>query len=456
MNLIKQLSELIEPQSLLELTDQTQRLINPFGEQSGATLLLRPSSTDELARIVRFCAAHAQALIPLGGASGLSGATKRLGDEWYLSTERMQEISNLDLTNRSVCVQPGVILSRLQQAASQAGLSFPVDFGARDSATLGGMLATNAGGEKAFRFGMTREHVLGLEVVLADGRVLDLMSNVRKDNTGPDLKQLFIGSEGTLGIISRVCLRLTEPEPFSQSALLALDNFSQVLALKSRLSGSLGSHLSAFEYMDAAYLEAVLSQDRHQRPFDDQHAHYVLVESTSLGMDDECFESALGEAWEAGLLMDVVLSQNETQAGQLWAIRNDIESMHESQGYSVPFDVSIPISSIERFVSALHAKLQAHETSLRLLVWGHLGDNNLHLNIGSRNHACLNKQTVGDLVYNTVAQHQGSISAEHGIGYDKLPWLDLTRSATALQINRQIKTLLDPQNLLNPGKVYPD
>lgn len=440
MSLLQQLQQTCEANAILVLGPGEERVVDPLGNCSGETVILRPTTTDELSQMLALCHEFRQPLIPIGGGIGLSGGTKRLlssksQGEWYLSSERMTSISDFDPINQTVTVQPGVVLSALQGFVQEQGLDFPVDLGARDSATLGGMVSTNAGGEMAFRFGMTREQVLGMEVVLADGRVLDLMSNVRKDNSGLDLKQLFIGAEGTLGVISKISLKLTERGQHGRTALIGLEQFEQVLALKSRMSRVMGRNLIAFEYMEDSFFEAVLHGNKHQRPFEAAYPRYALVELESGNdADIRTFEALLGQAWEEGQILDVVISQNDTQSGKLWAIRNDIASMHEYLISMIPFDVSVSLSQIETLIEDIKDAMQAYDPSLKLLVWAHLGDNNLHLSVGGEADVGRRKHEICTLIYERVAAAGGSISAEHGIGYDKKPWLPLTRNELALSL----------------------
>lgn len=445
------------PAAVVDAQQAQGRSINGYGESAGATPILRPANTQELSAMLQLCHGENQAVIPLGGGTGLVGATRAFtGEECYLSLERMRAIESIDATCRTAVVQAGVPLQQLHQAAEEAGLVFPVDLGARGSAQIGGLISTNAGGERVFRFGMMREQVLGLEVVLADGTVLDLMQGVIKNNTGYDLRQLFIGSEGTLGIVSRAVLRLRPALPLRQTAFVSVDDFDQVSELLRRVERGLGGGLSAFEVMWPEFYHTILDYKpgSHRAPVPREGGLYVLLEA-ELGerADDQLLYEVLAELFEEDKVGEVAVAQTSAEREALWAIRNDIDAMMGSLNPSVAYDVSLPIEEMEAYVAETREKLLARWPQARMLAFGHIADNNLHLSITLGEETPALKEEIGDLVHGPVVARRGAVSAEHGIGLDKRKYLQQNRSPEAMAVMRSLKQALDPRGLLNPGKV---
>jgi FAD/FMN-containing dehydrogenase len=328
---------------------------------------------------------------------------------------------------------------------------YPIDIGARGSATIGGNIATNAGGNRVLRFGMTREQVLGLEVVLADGEILSSMNTLLKNNAGYDLKQLFIGSEGTLGIVTRAVLRLRPALSGVATALLAVDSFDAVLGLLPRLTAAAAGGLSSFEVMWGDFWKAVLASGRHQPPFQEAHPFYVLVEMAGSNAEG-ALERAIEAAWEEGLLASAVIAQSQSQAEAMWAIREDLTGLVSALEPAFGYDISLPQRHMDAYCAELRRRLLEVSPEARLIVFGHLGDCNLHIGIANTGNRLTHAQS-DSLVYALLAPLRGSVSAEHGIGLDKRPYLGVTRSASEIALMRRLKMLLDPHNLLNPGKV---
>ena len=418
-------------------------------------VILKPGSTEQVAAILRICNEAGQAVVPIGGKSGLVNGHWKTNGEIGLSLERMNAIEEIDSANSTMTVQAGCILQVAQEAAEENNLLLPLDFGARGSATIGGNVATNAGGNMVIRYGMVREMVLGLEVVLADGTVISDLNKMLKNNTGYDIKQWFIGAEGTLGIVTRVVLRL-RPLPASQNtALLALDDFPSVIKLLRYLDGHTAGTLCAYEVMWPEFYDYLTREGgNHRPPLPTGSAYYVLVETrgSEPASDAERFETVLGGAMEEGLLSDAVLTHSQAERNALWEIRDDVLDFF-NLGPFIPFDVSIPLDHMETFVEELRS--QADEIPEQICVlFGHLGDCNLHVMLGSRNPEAFDPAQVSEIVYGTTERHHGSVSAEHGIGLAKREHLPRSRSPEELALMRSLKGLMDPRNILNPDKIF--
>ena len=422
--------------------------------------LLRPASTREVAVALRICHAHRMPVVPQGGLTGLAGAAMPDANAVALSLERMNAIEPIDTASATVTVQAGATLQSVQEAALAASLLFGVDLGARGSCQIGGNLATNAGGNGVVQFGMMRDQALGLEVVLADGTVLPMLRPMLKNNTGYDLKQWFIGSEGTLGIITRAVLALHPLPPARVSTLIALPDYASAIRLLRLLQAHFLGALAAFELMWEDFFSTSLGWSQTASPLAQAYPFTVLAEVT--GHDEaqlaDSLQAALAEAMDAGFVLDAVVAQSQIQARALWRIR---EATAEFPARIVPinFDISLPIDQIGDFAEQCMRALSQRWKEHRTLRFGHLGDGNLHITTDARSlgdAAPLAQATheVEQLVYALVAQRGGSISAEHGIGLLKKPYLPASRTPAELAAMRAIKQALDPLNLLNPGKVF--
>jgi len=432
-----------------------------------ALAVVRPASTQEVAAVVKACAATGTPIVPQGGNTGLSvGSTPDTsGREVVLSLTRMNAVRALDPDNLTLTVEAGCILQNVQDAAEKAGLLFPLSLAAEGSCTIGGNLGTNAGGTQVVRYGNSRDLCLGLEVVTPQGEVWDGLKGLRKDNTGYDLRDLFVGSEGTLGIITAATLKLY-PRPAAQlTAWAAVSSMEQAVRLLAQAHQHLGAGLTGFEVMGRFALQLV---DKHMPqlrvPFIDQDevAYGVLLENSDSESEDHArarFEALLETAFEAGCVQDAVVAENITQAHQLWHIRESIPLAQAEEGLNIKHDISVPISRIPAFVEHADALLTREIPGVRLVNFGHLGDGNLHYNVqapeGGDAKAFLRDQEdqVNHLVYEAVAQFGGSFSAEHGVGALKTDKLARYQSPVALGMMRAIKQALDPQNLMNPGRV---
>lgn len=411
-------------------------------------LVLRPRTTAEVSEIVRACRHEDRSLTIQGGRTGMAGAAVPNADDVVLSLEHMNRIEALDALGGTVTVQAGVILEDLCRQVEEQGWYFPLDCGARGSCQIGGNVATNAGGNRVLRYGTMRELVLGLEVVLADGTVLTMMNKGLKNNTGLDLKHLFIGTEGTLGIITRAVLRLFPKPERRDSALVALDSFDQLTALLKTARAHLPS-LSSFEVMWNNYLQAAARVLHKPAPFDGVYALYVLVETEGMnaGSTRQELESFLSGQLEAGRIRDVILPQTHEQAMQLWKFRDAIGEILLTMQPYVAFDVGVPLHELPGFIERVTARIAQAWPQAQNLLFGHLGDGNLHLSTGP--HAQSDLYEVESTVYQEVERIGGSISAEHGIGRIKKPFLHHSRSADEITLMKDIKRLLDGEQILN-------
>ena len=423
-----------------------------------SSLLLKPATTAEVSAILAICNETSTAIVPQGGNTGLVGAQIPFNGEVVLSLARMNKIRALDRATHTLTVEAGVILAHVQTAADDAGLLFPLSLAAEGSATIGGNLSTNAGGVAVLRYGMARDLVLGLEVVLADGRVLDLLRTLRKDNTGYDLKQLFIGAEGTLGIITAAALKLFPKPARRATALAAVASPAAAVKLLSDMQERTGGLISAFEIMPRIGMELVTSHIPGARdPLSQPSPWYVLVEATSAAQFElnTIFEGALGES---DLVTDAVIASSDAQREALWALRENMSEAQKREGASIKHDVSVPVGAIPAFIEKATAAVLALLPGARPVSFGHIGDGNIHFNFsvakGGDPDAFLSHwEEVQHVVHNIVHELHGSISAEHGIGVQKRDQLPFYKSAAELDVMRTLKRALDPKNILNPGKV---
>jgi FAD/FMN-containing dehydrogenase len=426
--------------------------------------VLRPASTAEVAALVRLCMVHAVAIVPQGGNTGLCGASvpDASGEQVVLNLGRLNGVRSVDPANNTMTVEAGCILQTLQETAESVDRLFPLSLGAEGSCQIGGNISTNAGGVQVLRYGNTRDLVLGLEVVLPSGEILDLLRGLRKDNTGYDLKQIFIGAEGTLGIITAATLKLFPAPKASAVAFAALSSPAQAVNLLQQMRAELGERFTAFELMSDASVDLIR---RHfpasPNPFAARHSWYVLMEATDGGTDAALgglFEGALERVLEQGLIEDVALASSKAQAGELWMMRENVAEAQQIDSPNIKHDISLPISSIPEFIDEVVGTLEQTYPGVRPIIFGHLGDGNLHFNMArplALDNARWLEQTqaVNTIVHDAVVRHRGSISAEHGIGQLKQAEMAHYKSAAELLVMRAIKRAIDPQLLMNPGKV---
>jgi FAD/FMN-containing dehydrogenase len=425
--------------------------------------VVRPSSTKEVAAVVRICAEAGLPVVPQGGNTGLVGGGVPYGGV-VVSLARMNKIRAVDPLNRTITAEAGVILSELQDAASEAGALFPLSLGAEGSCRIGGNLATNAGGITVVRYGNARDMVLGLEVVLADGRIWEGLKGLRKNNTGYDLKQLFVGSEGTLGIITAAVLKLFPKPEAEETALAALPSVEAALELFQRCNAAAGDVLTAFEFFSRRCLDFCLAHVAGiGDPFADAHPAYALIKLTSPRRTHalrEALEGVLADALEAEVVSDAVLAMSAAQAAQLWRIRESIPEAQKGEGGSIKNDVSVPLSQVPAFIARATAAVEAAMPGIRPVAFGHFGDGNIHFNlsqpVGHDRAAFLAEWDRFDrMVADVAAELGGSFSAEHGIGQLKRADMLRYKSDVELDLMRRIKRALDPHDIMNPGKVVP-
>jgi FAD/FMN-containing dehydrogenase len=412
-------------------------------------LLLKPATTAEVSAILAICHETNTPIVPQGGNTGLVGAQIPFDGEVLLSLSRMNKMRAIDSAAHALTVEAGMVLADVQKAADDAGLYFPLSLAAEGSATIGGNLATNAGGVAVLRYGMARDLVLGLEVVLADGRVLDLLRTLRKDNTGYDLKQLFIGAEGTLGVITAAALKLFPKPAARATAFVAMASPAEAVALLARLQAATGGMISAFELVPRIGIEMVVRHIPGARdPLRKPSPWYVLVEATSGAHTDldMTFANALGEA-------DAVLATSEAQRVALWALRENMSEAQKREGPSIKHDVSVPVSAIPAFLDKATAAVLKVLPGARPVSFGHIGDGNIHFNFSVGVDDLARWDAVQRIVHDIVHGFGGSISAEHGIGVQKRDQLARYKSEAEMDVMRMLKRTLDPKNILNPGKV---
>jgi len=422
-----------------------------------AQALVRPTNTGEVSKVLRWCHDNGVHVVTQGGLTGLVHGADATPEEVILSMERMRVIEEIDPVQRIAIVQAGVVLQKLQEAVEQHELSFPLDLGARGTATLGGNAATNAGGNRVIRYGMMRDMVLGLEVVLADGTIVSSMNRLIKNNAGYDLKHVFIGSEGTLGVITRLVLRLREKPRSQDVAIVAVPTFEALAKLLKHIDGALGGSLSAFEVMWQSFYRLVTSPPaRGKPPVGQDHPYYVLIESLGANarLDSERFVAALESALEAKLISDAAVAQSDSDRRAFWALRDDVVQVVVG-GMPVVFDISLPLASMEQYVDTLSKDLKAGIGEHQLWIFGHLGDGNLHVivQVPAQSYMTL-RPKVEALVYGPLGNLGGSISAEHGIGLEKKPYLAVCRSGNEIAAMRALKSAFDPEGILNPGKIF--
>lgn len=441
------------------LTDQHRRLTGK------ALAVVRPADTAQVAQVVRLCRHHRTPIVPQGGNTGLMGAATPddSGCAVVLSLTRLNRIRSIDSDNDTLTVEAGAVLAQVQQAAQEADRLFPLSLGSEGSCTIGGNLSTNAGGTQVLRYGNTRELVLGLEVVTAEGDIWNGLRGLRKDNTGYALRDLYVGSEGTLGIITAATLKLY-PRPQAQhTALLAFNCIRDAVAFLNAARAGFGAGLTAFELMsDTAFGLIAQHVPEQPIPLPLTAPWYALVELSDTEGEAharERFEAVVGQAFEDGLVADAAIAESLQQSQALWRLRD--EALGEAQkrdGRNVKHDVSVPISRIPDFLATTAAALQARFPGLRPVAFGHLGDGNLHYNVshalgGTSADVFAVEDAIHEVVHDSVHAHGGSISAEHGVGQTKRDLLPRYKSAVELDLMRRLKAAFDPLGLLNPGKV---
>jgi FAD/FMN-containing dehydrogenase len=442
--------------------DMAGHLVEERGLYRGTALaVVRPRDTAEVAFVVAECARAGVPVVAQSGNTGLTGGGVPYGGV-VLSLGRLDRVRELDAVNATMTVEAGCILKNVQEAASAADCFFPLSLASEGSCRIGGNIATNAGGTGVLRYGNTRDLVLGLEVVLADGRVWNGLKGLRKDNAGYDMKNLFIGSEGTLGIVTAAVLKLFPKPKARATAFVGCGSARAALALFERLRQAAGDALTAFEYMNRFGLEIVLKHASGTvRPLAGDHDAYVLIELSSPQAEADLagtLETILGAAIEDGLVDDATIGASEAQNAALWRLREQLSDVQRHEGGSIKHDVSVPVSRVADFIETASAACEAAMPALRVCAFGHVGDGNIHFNLsqpaGADKAAFLGEwERFNRIVHDIVAAMNGSIAAEHGIGLIKRDELLLYKDPVAIDLMHTLKRALDPQNILNPGKV---
>lgn len=432
--------------------------------EGAALAVLRPASVEEVSQLLAFCNGTGIGVVPQGGNTGYCGGATpdESGRQVVLSLGRMARVRSIDAANYSMVAEAGCILANLQRAAQAADRYLPLSLGSEGSCQLGGNLSTNAGGLNVVRYGMARDLVLGLEVVLADGRVLASLGALRKDNTGYDVKSLFLGAEGTLGVITAASLRLMPRPRATATAFVAVRNVAAAVGLLNLLRETSGDRISSFELIPQIAIDLTT---RHipgvSQPLAGEYPWCVLCELTSSRADDPLdamLESALRDAMDGGLLDDAALAQNERQRAAFWRLRESIPEAQRAEGPSLKHDIALPIDALPRFVEEASAWIAAHVQHAVLVAYGHVGDGNLHFNVNARRDTdplklVASADEIRRYVHDLVAAFGGSISAEHGIGRLKVDELERYAPPVELELMRAIKQSFDPNGIMNPGKV---
>jgi FAD/FMN-containing dehydrogenase len=450
--LLADLRALVGDRGIITGERLTSRVYDTHVGSIDAKVLVRPADTSQVSAVLRLCHSRGQPVVPHGGLTGLVHGGTATESELILSLEALNRIESVDVAGRTMRVEAGVTLQRVQEEAERFNLMFPLDLGARGTATIGGNISTNAGGMRVVRFGMMRSLVLGLEVVLADGTVLCSLNRMLKNNAGYDLKQLFIGSEGTLGVVTRADLRLASRPVSSCAAFVACRDFTAMTELLGMLDARLGGQLSAFEALWPAFYEVTTTAPALSSPILPYgHAVYALIEA--LGADPEAdqerFERVLSDALESGFIVDAAIAKSEADRNAMWAPREDVFQM-DRYGPSHSFDVSLAIADMPRYLDTLHRGLEDRLPDAKTFVFGHVADGNLHIAVGA---ADADARVVENCVYEPLRSIAGSISAEHGIGLERKPYLEISRTRAEIATMRALKAALDPRGILNPGKV---
>jgi D-lactate dehydrogenase (cytochrome) len=462
---LERIADLVGPKGWIDVqADMASYLSEQRGFYEGvARVVVRPASTGEVAAVLTICHEAGLGVVPQGGNTGLVGggvADFPNGEGIILSTERLNAIRHVDPLNQTMTVEAGVILSSIQQAADDVEQLFPLSLGAEGSCQIGGNLSTNAGGVQVLRYGNARDLVLGLEVVLADGRIWDGLRALRKDNTGYDLKHLFIGAEGTLGIITAAVLK-TFPRPKARAtAICAGKDTASIMELFKRARDHLGDGLSTFEIMNRfAFDLATRHIPGNRDPFKAAHGQYALLEATGTGPHvNEALQSLLEASFEDGAIEDAVLAANSTQTREFWRIRETIPESQHFEGGSISNDVSVPVARVEEFLGRATAMFEAEMEGIRICAFGHAGDGNIHFNLSQpvgmdKQEYLDHKKHLNRLIYDLAMDMDGSFSAEHGIGQLKRDDLVRYKSTIELDLMRAMKKTLDPTNIMNPGKI---
>ena len=426
---------------------------------TNAIAVVFPKDTDELSSIMKVCFENNQKILVQGGLTNLVGSTKTFKDEIIVSLDRMNKIEEIDEKSRTITLQSGVIVEDAINAVNEKDLLLPLNFGAKGSAQIGGVVSTNAGGLRVIKYGMTRGLVLGLEAVLSNGEIISSMKKVIKDNSGYDLKQIFIGSEGTLGIVTKAILKLEEKPESRCTALVALNSYDNVVNLLKFVEKGLSGTLTGFELMwNDTYKTMRDSSENFSPLLTSIHPFYVFIESlgSNLNSDFDKLSELISEAAEQNLIEDAILAQNEREQKIIWDMREDVSVLAKKSKFDQHFDISLPIPVIDKEIQIATKKLKKLSFVEHVFTFGHVADGNIHFIIGKNDNSIKNAEKVNQIIYSNLKENGGSVSAEHGIGLDKKKYLYTSRSTEEINLMKTLKKILDPKNILNPGRVIPD
>ncbi len=453
-DIVSIMTEIVGPADVLTGSAATERVsVWETHQPCHAKAIVRPSTTAQVAAIMKACHENDQSIVPYGGLTNLVQGCKTTPDDIALSFEKMNVIEEIDTIAHTMTVQAGVTMQTAQEKADAENLFFPVDIGARDTCMLGGNVSSNAGGTKVIRYGMMRDSVLGLEAVLADGTILSSMNRYIKNNSGFDLKHLFIGTEGVLGLITRIVVRLSVKPQTHNVALVACDDYEKVVAVLNKAKELLGSSLCGFEVMwDSFYSKVTQPVGKLPSPLQEEYPYYAIIEAmgNQPGADDANFEASLANMFDSNLIVDGVIAKSAKERDAIWAIRGEVEWLVKD---CYNFDVSLRVVDVGQYVDTIIARIRADIPDVLVAAFGHLGDNNIHVSVLCEGNKSTHARTIEKHIYESLVPFGGAISAEHGIGLEKKPYLSISRTAEEIALMQTLKRSLDPKNLLNPGKV---
>tara|TARA_B100000767_G_C19772089_1_gene540601 strand:+ start:518 stop:1903 length:1386 start_codon:yes stop_codon:yes gene_type:complete len=458
-NLIKSLIDIVGEVNVLHSGGEKVRFTHIWKTDIPleAKAVIFPTSTEQVSQIMKLCHCLKQEVIIHGGLTNLVGATETESDQLVIAIDKMNIIEEVDAQSRTITAQAGAILEHMIDAAAEKELLLPMNFGAKGSAQIGGVVSSNAGGLRVFKYGMTRQMVLGLEAVLPNGTIISSLKKIIKDNSGYDLKQIFIGSEGTLGIITKVILRLSEAPASRSSAIVGIQNYDKVIQLLKFLEKNLAGALSSFELMWKDTYKAMTGDSSHLNgPLSSEYSYYVFVES--LGSqpkeDYDRLENLISQSLEIELIQDGVMAQSERELNSMWQIREDVSILATQANFDQHFDISIPIPLIGELIEKSTQELYELPFVERVFTFGHVADGNIHYIIGKKENSPEIIEEVNRIIYRQLKEVGGSVSAEHGIGLHKKAYLSTSRTDEEIQLMKILKKTLDTKNILNPGRIF--
>lgn len=457
-NVVHKLSQALSKDQVLSSEDIKDRFDHVWNTDKPliAKAVVLAKSTEEVSKVLSICNAENQSVVMHGGLTNLVGSTRCQPDDIVLSLEKMNAILEVDTMSRAMTVEAGCILESIQQAASEKNMLFPLNFGAKGSAQIGGCVATNAGGLRVLRYGMTRNLILGMEAVLADGTILSSLKKIIKNNSGYDLKHLLIGSEGTLGIVTKLVLKLEEAPKSRNSAFVGFNDFNKLVSFLKYADKKLGGTLSAYELLWKDAYKALTSEPSQMKPpLPYDYKYYVLFESLggNVEKDSQLFLEILESAIEEKIILDAVPAHSDSDLEWFWNIREDVGVINAVCTIDQHFDVSLPISKIDDYVDMVLEELEKIDGVDQCYAFGHVADGNIHFIVDKKDNSDNLRKAINDVIYAPLGEFNGSVSAEHGIGLDKKPYLDICRTPQEIATMRIIKKSLDPNGILNPGKI---